>query len=72
LYRNQPIADLLQNDLHTFATERKWLLSLRSDVDTMCASGGKIKRSDGLRAGAPHAGAHPLDDQVALGLSSER
>jgi len=33
----------LQNDFRTFAIERTWLLGLRSDVDTMRASGGKIK-----------------------------
>jgi hypothetical protein len=33
----------LQNDFHTFAIERTWLLGLRSDVDTMRAGGGKIK-----------------------------
>jgi hypothetical protein len=33
----------LQQDLHTFAVERVWMLALRQDVDTMRASGGKIK-----------------------------
>jgi hypothetical protein len=33
----------LQNNFRTFAIERTWLLGLRSDVDTMRASGGKIK-----------------------------
>jgi hypothetical protein len=33
----------LQNNFHTLAIERTWLLALRSDVDAMRASGGKIK-----------------------------
>jgi hypothetical protein len=33
----------LQTDFHTFALERVWLLALRKDVDSMRASGGRLK-----------------------------
>jgi hypothetical protein len=49
----------LQNDFRTFAMERAWLLSLRNDVDTMRASGGKIKLPYRPKPTDPDLPGHP-------------